>query len=656
MPTYSSPLSTLDVNVRDSWDTGMVVDMTLSADTAVPGWTLAFQYTGDIVNIWNAEIVSQTGDTYVVRGMGDMSSVPAGGSTSFGFQGSGASTEIIPLTLNDVAFDGVDVTPAPMPEMPMDDTPDMPMDDMGDDHTGHDHGGMTSGDYIDITTFGSFHGSSSHTEHQDLEGGRTAITTEALEAYNDLRGYFGLDPLGMTTVGQWAFDNQLTNNTQAYGDDLSGVGLYYAMQGAKVGWIRDDAFDPQILADIQRTARLGDPADVLAMVEAYGHDGFAEYLTANDLFDTFLNTLKMEPHYGGWMHGRVHGGLVFPDGSGARSHDVNHLTVLSHDQTEPFMNDTFDWPQWSALEVPEQDVIDYFQAMVTLGDPLGNEIPAGTVGPAPTPTPPSDPAPVEPEPDPVEDAHAGVEAVSDLAATIAAHAASHAGMTITPDGTGEAMGGAGGELIQGDGGSNQIYAAGGSDIVLGGGGTDEIDGGARADELSGEGGDDRIFGGHGFDTISGGEGDDWLNGGIGRDTIYGGGGNDVLIGNGLQDLLMGGAGDDDLRGGAREDVLIADAGSDTLRGERGADHFVFDEALGAEVAAILDFDASLDFLVLGSESGADALATFLAGAVQSGSDVVYTAAGGATLTITDTDLSAFDADHFATLADAFAML
>ena len=27
------------------------------------------------------------------------------------------------------------------------------------------------------------------------------------------------------------------------------------MQGAKVGWITDEAYDPQILADIQRIAR-----------------------------------------------------------------------------------------------------------------------------------------------------------------------------------------------------------------------------------------------------------------------------------------------------------------------------------------------------------------------------------------------------------------
>ncbi|MEM8803580.1 MAG: hypothetical protein AAGF55_13695 [Pseudomonadota bacterium] len=250
----------------------------------------------------------------------------------------------------------------------------------GMDHSGHDHGGdMSQTAFVDITTFGVHHGTSSHTHHDSLEGGRTAITTEALDAYNDLRAFLELPPIDdLETIGQWAFDNTLTNNTQPFGEDLKGVGLFYAMQGAKVGWISDDKYDPQILADIQRTARQETEDDVMAMVEAFGHAGFAEYLETEDMVETFVNTLKMEPHYGGWMHGRTHGWLDFDDETGADAaiaHDLNHLTVLSHDQTQPFMNDTFDWPQWPALEIPDQTVIDYFQSMVTLGDPRGDAIP-----------------------------------------------------------------------------------------------------------------------------------------------------------------------------------------------------------------------------------------------------------------------------------------
>ena len=232
--------------------------------------------------------------------------------------------------------------------------------------------------YSDITTFGVFHGTSSHTHSDSLAGGRTAITTEALAAYNGLRAFHGLNAVELEAIGQWAFANRLTNNREAYGEELKGVGLYYGMQGAKVGWIRDDAFDPQILADIQLSAREGGTGAVMAMVEAFGHPGYADHLTRSGLVDAFVNTLKMEPHYGGWMHGRVHGGLPFSDGTGASvatAHDLNHLTVLSHDQRQPFMNDTFDWPQWPALEVPESHVIDYFQSMVVLGDPHSDALP-----------------------------------------------------------------------------------------------------------------------------------------------------------------------------------------------------------------------------------------------------------------------------------------
>ena len=202
--------------------------------------------------------------------------------------------------------------------------------------------------------------------------GRTPITTEAMDAYNNLRSFLDLSALDYEQVGQWAFSKQLTNNDQWWGNDLKGVGLYYAMQGAKVGWITDEDYDPQFLADIQRTARrVCDPYEmkiqVLNMARQVDIDGFVEYLESNGMTDTFINTIKMEPHYAGWMHGRCHG---FRNVEGvAINHDLNHLTVLSWDQMQPFMNDTFDWPQWNALDVSDSGVIDYFQGMVILGDP-----------------------------------------------------------------------------------------------------------------------------------------------------------------------------------------------------------------------------------------------------------------------------------------------
>ena len=256
--------------------------------------------------------------------------------------------------------------------------------------------------FVPITAFGSL-GGSQHTTHEELAGGRTAITTEALLAYNNLRAFLGLGEASLETVGRWAFSKGLTNNTSAWGDDESGVGLWYAMQGAKVGWIADSAFDPQLLADLQRAARLGEPDDVLELARRVDREGFIEHLQTTDGVDAFINTLKMEPHYGGWMHSRAHGWLAIH--GDAIAHDLNHLTVLSHDQSQPFMNDTFNWPQWPALEVPHPVVIDYFQSMVTLSDPT-EPSPEGNgaspeLSPQPTPEPSPQPAP-EPADDPEE--------------------------------------------------------------------------------------------------------------------------------------------------------------------------------------------------------------------------------------------------------------
>ena len=230
----------------------------------------------------------------------------------------------------------------------------------------------SGGGFTDINTWGSFHSSNNNSEHNELVGGRTAITTEALLAYNGLRDFAGLAPASIEAVGSWAFENGLTNNSQPGVNDLQGVGLWFAMQGAKVGWIADGSYVPQILADIQRTARLSSSGEVMQMIEQLGHEGFADYLKTNQLEEHFINTLKMEPHYGGWMHGRTHG---FRDIEGvAIAHDIHHLTVLGWDQSEPFMNDTFDWPQWPALDVSDNTVINYYQGIVALEDPLSENL------------------------------------------------------------------------------------------------------------------------------------------------------------------------------------------------------------------------------------------------------------------------------------------
>ena len=394
----------------DRWWRGFTAAITLTNTSTqdLESWSYSFD-SPHLINTapWGAEISAVRLDNgltrYTLTGKDWGARIPAGESVSIGFNGTqgteignegelsaallfGTDNAISPISPSNEESAGISDAPSEPVLEPIIETPPMtsPMEPamtsamaehgLGDHGMNHDHSMQQSSEsgFTDINVWGSFHDSNHNSEHNELVGGRTAITTEALLAYNGLRDFAGLAPVDIEAIGAWAFENELTNNSQAWGNDLQGVGLWFAMQGAKVGWIADASYDPQILADIQRTARLGSSGDVMQMVEQFGHEGFANYLTTNQLEEHFINTLKMEPHYGGWMHARTHGFLSIE--GVAIAHDIHHLTVLGWDQNEPFMNDTFDWPQWPALDVSDNTVINYYQGIVELGDPLSENL------------------------------------------------------------------------------------------------------------------------------------------------------------------------------------------------------------------------------------------------------------------------------------------
>ena len=394
----------------DRWWRGFTAAITLTNTSTqdLENWSYSFD-SPHLINTapWGAEISAVRLDNgltrYTLTGKDWGARIPAGESVSIGFNGTqgteignegelsaallfGTDNAISPISPSNEESAGISDAPSEPVLETIIETPPMtsPMEPamtsamaehgLGDHGMNHDHSMQQSSEsgFTDINVWGSFHDSNHNSEHNELVGGRTAITTEALLAYNGLRDFAGLAPVDIEAIGAWAFENELTNNSQAWGNDLQGVGLWFAMQGAKVGWIADASYDPQILADIQRTARLGSSGDVMQMVEQFGHEGFANYLTTNQLEEHFINTLKMEPHYGGWMHARTHGFLSIE--GVAIAHDIHHLTVLGWDQNEPFMNDTFDWPQWPALDVSDNTVINYYQGIVELGDPLSENL------------------------------------------------------------------------------------------------------------------------------------------------------------------------------------------------------------------------------------------------------------------------------------------
>ncbi|WP_420862958.1 calcium-binding protein [Algirhabdus cladophorae] len=134
------------------------------------------------------------------------------------------------------------------------------------------------------------------------------------------------------------------------------------------------------------------------------------------------------------------------------------------------------------------------------------------------------------------------------------------------------------DVLEGDGGANDIDAGNGSDTVFGRGGADTIRGGEGNDTIEGNGGNDTIYGDEGEDEIFGQVGDDSLFGGADADVLWGASGNDTLDGGGGDDLLYGDlaedvsiAGDDVISGGAGDDMMHGGEGADSFDGGEGTD-------------------------------------------------------------------------------------
>lgn len=95
---------TVDYALSNQWSTGFTADMTVGAGTSpLTGWTVEFDASFTITNIWNAVIKSHVGTHYVIENAPYNANVAAGAETSFGFQASGTVTEITGLELNDDA-------------------------------------------------------------------------------------------------------------------------------------------------------------------------------------------------------------------------------------------------------------------------------------------------------------------------------------------------------------------------------------------------------------------------------------------------------------------------------------------------------------------------------------------------------------------------
>lgn len=92
----AAPAPTGDVQFQKTsdWGSGFQGEITVrnSGTAALQNWVLEFDYGGQITSIWNAQVVSKTGNHYVVKGVQWNSSLAAGGSAIFGFVASPGGT------------------------------------------------------------------------------------------------------------------------------------------------------------------------------------------------------------------------------------------------------------------------------------------------------------------------------------------------------------------------------------------------------------------------------------------------------------------------------------------------------------------------------------------------------------------------------------
>jgi endoglucanase len=97
------------------WGTGFTGSGTITntGKSAVNGWTVTFNLANAITNIWNAQIISHTGTSYVIGNLPYNSAIAVGGNVAYGFQAT-AGNPVWPssATLNGATLSSAPVVPS----------------------------------------------------------------------------------------------------------------------------------------------------------------------------------------------------------------------------------------------------------------------------------------------------------------------------------------------------------------------------------------------------------------------------------------------------------------------------------------------------------------------------------------------------------------
>lgn len=105
--TSTAPAAGVTFAVTSDWGSGFGGALTVTNTAAIPleGWTIEFDFAGDITSIWNATIVSHVGTHYVLKPTEWNESIAAGGKIDIGFNGSRTSSAVMPTNL---VLDGIE--------------------------------------------------------------------------------------------------------------------------------------------------------------------------------------------------------------------------------------------------------------------------------------------------------------------------------------------------------------------------------------------------------------------------------------------------------------------------------------------------------------------------------------------------------------------
>jgi endoglucanase len=88
--------------VTADWGTGFTGNLAITntGSTAVNGWTLEFDFTGEIYQAWGIEVVTRVGNHYVIRGKDWGVSIAAGQTLTVGFNAKWGNPHTAPSGFN----------------------------------------------------------------------------------------------------------------------------------------------------------------------------------------------------------------------------------------------------------------------------------------------------------------------------------------------------------------------------------------------------------------------------------------------------------------------------------------------------------------------------------------------------------------------------